>query len=81
MSCLSLEAIKQLCILIVVIIGLWSILQMMLPRLLQVLPDLVVQIIRIVLWMVIAIFCIIIIFGLLECLWGAGGSIFHFPAR
>jgi hypothetical protein len=42
-------------------------------------PPLVVQIIQIVLWAIIAIICIYVIFGLLYCLIGAGGSLMHLP--
>jgi hypothetical protein len=75
MSCFSLDFWEKLCILIVIIIGLWSIIKLLLPYLLQFLPTIVVEIIKIVVWVVIAICCIIIIFGLISCLLGAAGGL------
>lgn len=77
--CFSLQWFEQLCIMIVIIMALWAIIKLFLPYLLQFLPDVVVQIIRIVVWAVLAIVCIYIIFGLLSCLLGAGGGLMRFP--
>jgi hypothetical protein len=74
MSCLSLDFWEQVCIFIVIAIGLWAIIQLFLPYVLGRLPVLVVEIIRIIIWIVIAIICIIIIFMLLKCLLGAFGG-------
>lgn len=79
MGCFSMQFWEQVCIFIVIVIGLWSIVQLLLPYLLQFLPAIVVQIIRIIIWVVIAIFVIILIFGLLQCLLSAGGGLMHFP--
>lgn len=79
MSCFSLQFWEQAAILIVVAIGLWSIIKLFLPYLMERLPAIVVQIINIVIWVVIAIICIIIIFGLLSCLLSIGGGLFHLP--
>lgn len=76
MSCFSLDFWEKLCILIVIIMGLWAVIKLFMPYLLQNLPAIVVQIIKIVVWVVIAICCIIIIFGLLSCLLGAAGGLF-----
>jgi hypothetical protein len=80
MGCFSLSFWEQVCILIVIIIGLWSLIQLLLPYLTQFIPGLVVAVIKIVVWVIIAIVCIKIIFDLLACLLGAGGSLgLHFP--
>jgi hypothetical protein len=79
MSCFSLAFWQQACILIVIAIGLWSIIKLFLPYLLERLPAIVVQIINIIIWVVIAIICIVVIFGLLSCLISLGGGLFHFP--
>jgi hypothetical protein len=81
MGCFSLAWVEQVCIFIVIVIALWSIIQLVLPYLTQFLPALVVQIIRIVIWACIAIACIVIIFSLLSCLIGMGGGLMHFPGR
>jgi hypothetical protein len=78
-GCFSLAFWEQVCIFIVIVIGLWSLIQLLLPYLLQFLPAIVVQIIRIVIWVIIAIIVIMIIFGLLQCLLSAGGGLTHFP--
>jgi hypothetical protein len=79
MGCFSLQWIEQLCIYIVIIVAIWSIIKLLLPYVTQFMPPLVVQIIQIVLWAIIAIICIYIIFGLLSCLLGGGGSLMHLP--
>jgi hypothetical protein len=79
MSCFSLQWIEQLCIYIVIVMAIWSIIKLLLPYVTQFMPALVVQIIQIVLWAIIAIICIYVIFGLLYCLIGSGGSLMHLP--
>jgi hypothetical protein len=49
--------------------------------LMQFLPSVVVEIIRIVIWLVIAIFCIHLIFELIGCMFGAGGLSLGSPFR
>jgi hypothetical protein len=78
-GCFSLAFWEQVCILIVIVIGLWSLIQLLLPYVLQFLPGIVVAIIRIVLWVIVAIIIIKIVFDLLSCLLGAGGGLMHFP--
>jgi hypothetical protein len=73
MGCFDLGFWEQVCIMIVVIIGIWSLIQLLLPYLTQFLPAIVTAIIRIVLWVIVAIIAIKIIFDLLKCLLGAGG--------
>lgn len=75
MNCFSLDFWERVCILIVVIIGMWSIIKLFLPYLENKLPTLVVQIINILIWVGIAILCILVIFGLLSCIWGAVGGL------
>ena len=81
MSCFSLDFWEKLCIFIIIIIGLIAVAKLLLPYLLQYVPDLVVQIIRIVIWVVVAICCVIIIFGLLSCLLGMAGGLFGGSSR
>ena len=81
MGCFSLSFWEQVCIFIVMIIALWSLIKLCLPFLTQFLPSIVVEIIKIVIWAVIAIICIVIIFSLLSCLLSAGGGLLHFPGR
>jgi hypothetical protein len=81
MGCFSLDFVERLCIFIVIIIALWSLIKLCLPFLTQFLPAIVIEIIKIVIWAVIAIICIVIIFALLSCLLSAGGGLLHFPAR
>jgi len=78
LSCFSLAWAMQLCIAIVIIIGVWSIIQLLLPYAAQFLPGVVIEIIRIVFWVVLAIAIIIFIFGLISCLVGVGGSLVPF---
>lgn len=75
MSCFSLQFWEQVCILIIVIIGAWAIIKLFLPYLTQHLPALVIQIINIVIWVVIAVLCVVIIFGMISCLAGAVGGL------
>jgi hypothetical protein len=79
MSCFSLAFWEQVCVMIVIIIALWSLIQLLLPYVTQFLPAIVIQIIRIVVWAVIAIICIYIIFGILSCLLSAGGGLIPHP--
>jgi hypothetical protein len=73
MSCFSLPFWENVCIMIVIVIALWSLIQLLLPYLTPFLPGIVIQIIRIVIWAIVAIAVIKIIFDLLACLLGAGG--------
>jgi hypothetical protein len=75
MGCFALGFWENICIMIVVIIGVWSMINLLLPYLTQFLPGLVIAIIRIVLWVIVAIIVIKLIFDLLGCLLGSGG--FH----
>jgi hypothetical protein len=79
MACFSLSFWEQVCIFIVIVIGLWSLIKLFLPYLTQYLPSIVVQIIQIIVWVIIAIIIIVIIFGLLSCLLSAGSGLIHFP--
>ena len=77
MGCFSLDFWERVCIFIVIIMALWAVIKLFLPYLMQFLPAIVVQIINIVIWAVIAIFIIMVIFGILSCLLGAGGALTH----
>jgi len=82
MACFSLAFWQQVCILIVIAIGLWSIIKLFLPWLMQKLPAIVIQIINIIIWVIIAIVCIVVIFALLQCLVGligGTGGLLRFP--
>ena len=73
MGCFDLGFWENVCILIVIIIAIWSLIQLLVPYLTQFLPALVVGIVRIALWFVAAIIAIHIIFDLIRCLLGSGG--------
>jgi hypothetical protein len=77
MGCLNLGFIEELCIMIVIIIAAWQIVQLLLPYLLQFLPGLVVGLIKIVIWAIVAIFIIKVIFDLIGCLFGGGSGGLH----
>jgi hypothetical protein len=78
---MSLDFWERVCILIVLVIALWSIIKLFLPYLEAQMPALVVQIINIIIWAGIAILCIIIVFALLACIWGAVGGLIGHPFR
>lgn len=81
-GCFSLAWLMQICIWIVIIIAVWSVLNLVLPWLLSMIGvPIIGQIIRTVIWAVIAIMCIYVVFMLLGCLLGAGGGLMHFPSR
>jgi hypothetical protein len=73
MACLNLGFLEQVCILIVVAMAFYKLWVLISPFLLQFLPEIVVGIIQIAIWLIIAIFCIKIIFELLGCAFGSGG--------
>jgi len=79
MGCFSLGFWEQACILIVVAIAVYRLWNLIAPFLLQFLPELVVGIIQIVVWLFIAIFCIKVLFEVIGCMFGTGGSL-HFPS-
>lgn len=80
MSCFSIGWIEQICIWIVMVIALVAIINLVVPWLTGLIGvPVVAQIIRIVLWAVVAIGCIIVIFDLIGCLLGFGGGLRTFP--
>lgn len=81
-GCFSLAWLMQLCIWIVIIIAIWSVLNLVLPWLMSLIGvPIIAEIIRIVIWAVIAIMCIYVVFMLLSCLLVSGGGLMHFPTR
>lgn len=72
MGCMSLGFWEQVCILIVVAIAIYRLWNLLAGFLMQFLPGVVVQIIQIVIWLAIAIFCIHVLFEMLSCLTGGG---------
>ena len=77
MACLSLGFLYQLCVWLIIVAAVYAILQLLLPYLGGILPDIVVQIIRIIIWAIIAL---AVLFMLLSCLVGGGGlGGLHFP--
>lgn len=79
MSCFtSLAFWEQVCILIVFAIAMYRLWNLVSPFLLQFLPAVVVGIIQIIIWLVIAVFCIHLIFELLGCVGGFGFSLHPF---
>lgn len=81
MGCFSLGFWEQVCILIVVAIAVYRLWNLIAPFLMKFLPAIVVAIIQIVIWLVIAIFCIHVIFELIGCIFGAGGLSLGRPFR
>ena len=80
--CFSLAWIEQLCVWLIVVAALVAIINLSVPYLTGLIGiPIVAQIIKIVLWAVVAIMCVYIIFGLIACLLGSGGGLLHFPAR
>lgn len=80
--CFSLAWIEQLCVWLIVVAALVAIINLLVPYLTGLIGlPIVAQIIKIVLWAVVAIMCVYIIFGLISCLLGSGGGLMHFPAR
>ena len=75
MGCFALGFWEQVCIMIVVIMGVWALIQLLLPYVTQFLPAFVIGVIRIILWVIMAIIVIKLIFDLLGCLLGSDG--FH----
>jgi hypothetical protein len=77
--CFTLGWIEQLCVWIIMVVALVAIINLVLPWLTSMIGiPIVAQIIRIVLWAVVAIACVYIIFGLLACVLGAGGGLIPF---
>jgi len=70
MSCFSLDFWFKVCVAIILVIGLWSIIKLFLPYLQSRLPPIVVQIINILIWVGIALLCLVVIFFFLSCIWG-----------
>jgi hypothetical protein len=70
MGCFTLEFWFKVCCLVVLAIGLWRIMLLFLPYLASRLPALVVSIINILVWVGIALLCVVIIFFFLSCIWG-----------
>jgi hypothetical protein len=78
MGCFSLGFWENVCILIILVIVAYKVFMLLSPYLLQFLPALVVQIIQLIIWAVVAIFCIHMIFDLLNCMGGMGSL--HLPS-
>jgi hypothetical protein len=80
--CFSLAWIEQICVWLIVVAALVAIINLLVPYLTGLIGlPIVAQIIKIVLWAVVAIMCVYIIFGLISCLLGSGGGLLHFPTR
>lgn len=81
--CFSLGWFEQLCIYFVFLCAVIAVVRLLLPIVAGMLPaptqSIVVGIINIVCWVIVAVLCIYIIFGLLSCLLGGPG--FGFPHR
>jgi hypothetical protein len=76
--CFSLEWLKEMAIWAVVLIGIFAILQLLIPFILSKIGgeisggvDLVVKMLKIALWVFVAIIVIIIAFDLISCLLGS----------
>lgn len=69
MDCLSWDFIQHVLILIVVLVGTFAIIEILIGIFSDI-PAWVVQILRVIKWMVVTIICIILVIGLIKCLWG-----------
>jgi len=76
MSCFSLDFWFKICVVIVLIWGLWMLIRLFLPYLQSKLPALVVQIIAIIIKVGIALLCLVVIFFFLSCIWGLVSGMF-----
>ena len=74
--CFSLDFWFKVCVAIILVIGLWSIIKLFLPYLESKLPAIVVQIINIIIWVGIALLCLVVIFFFLSCIWGLVSGMF-----
>lgn len=76
--CFSLGWFETICIYFVFICAIIAAIRLLLPVLAGMLPapasGVVVGIINIICWVIVAVLCIYIIFGLLSCLVGGGGG-------
>lgn len=77
MGCFSLGWFEQICIYLVFVCAIIAVIKLLLPIVAGMLPapasGVVVGIINIICWVIVAVLCIYIIFGLLSCLVGSGG--------
>ena len=82
MGCFTLGWLEQVCVWLVIVAALVAIINLVVPYLTSLIGlPIVAQIISIALWAMVAIMCIYIVFALIGCLLGSGGSLLHFPAR
>jgi hypothetical protein len=76
MGCFSLDFWFKICVAIILVMGLWAIIKLFLPYLESKLPAIVVQIVNIVIWVGIALLCLVVIFFFLSCIWGLVSGMF-----
>lgn len=75
--CFSLDWVYHLCFFLIVIVFVFSVIKLLLPYLLQKLGadgTLIIQIVRLIMWLIIALFVLALVFDLLSCAINAGGS-------
>jgi hypothetical protein len=74
--CWSLSFLEDLIIRIIILCAIIAIIKILVPWILSLIGGIsapIVQILYIILWAIVAIWCVIICFELFECLVGAGG--------
>ena len=83
MSCFSVQWLFSLIVWLIIVGAIFAILRLFVPYLVTILSNvvggaaanLIVQVIRIVIWAAIAIIVCYIIFELIQCLWGMAGGL------
>lgn len=76
MGCWTIGFLEDLIIRIIILAAIIAIIKVIVPWVLSLIGGVgapVVQIVYIILWAIVAIWCVIIVFELLQCLAGAGG--------
>lgn len=80
MSCFTMGYLQALVVQIIIIAAIVAVLQLLIPWLSTITWPILGQILKIILWAVVAILVVYIIFGLLSCLLGGGVTPFR-PLR
>jgi len=76
MTCFSIYTIENLLIWLVILVAVVAILKLFMPWLLSQLGidgGIILQVINIIVWAIVVIFCIIVVFDLVACLVGSPG--------
>lgn len=80
--CFSLAWLQQLCVWLIVLAAVVALIRLLVPWLVGLIGiPIVGQALNIVLWAVVAIMAVYVVFALIGCLLGMGGSLAPFPLR